>query len=119
MQDDEKNDLLICERYFKARGWELREFEKSNTWYAPFPSNASGFAPRGLKLPPILTDFPAFKEHVLEVMAEESCTHILGSNVWLWYRDEEPRIFIDAEIKYNNILHAAVQSATRYFEENK
>ena len=80
-----------------------------------------------VKFPSILESYPAFKEHVLEVMEGEFWPQIkiLASRIdksyqlfWVWTCIKNKEAFIQ-EIKSNNILHAAVISATRYWESKE
>jgi len=120
-------DTEITEAYFKARGWTY-ESNAINKYFWWMPDKQLGRqVTYGLELPPILTDYPVFKEHVLEVMGEETGKDgkqnyqlaFDGSVAWWWtesygviseYRER------DAE---GHILRAAVIAATRYFEGKK
>lgn len=98
-------DNEIVEAYFKAYG-------------------VNPNFPHSLKLPNILDHYPAFKEHVLEVMEGEGYGFRVNFAEIVWRENQgfmEDRnketlseLFLD-----NNILHAAVIAATRYFEEKK
>jgi len=114
-------DNEITEAYFVARGWWKKTEGYNLGWYGVDDYH-------GTPLPNILESYPAFKQHVLEVMGEEGFSYDIISNTtklvkfFMWYGQFEGhpvlRDYI-AEIKDNNILHAAVIAATRYFNENK
>ena len=135
-------DWKIKEAYFKARGL-LKIHEEENGKYLMFDGSISGriFAKNRTTipsthfkfLPNILESYSAFKEHVLEVMAAED------RYPYITYKDDFRQIFIwgrkcdfagrgkylnmsgikGEEMKDNNILHAAVIAATRYWEEKE
>ena len=111
-------DNEIIERYFKARGWEFTDTIMPAYWRLP----NRGIIPYGSE-PNILESFPDFKEHVLEPMGEEGCIGLIEA-----MDCDPPRLFFvwdfgegasNEEIKDNNILHAAVIAATRYFKNIK
>jgi len=106
-------DNSITEAYFVARGFRKMHID-SAMWKLP---NGTAF---GLELPNILTSYPDFKEHVLEVMGEDGWVLEI-ENEWVWWKlpDRPTMPQLTHEIKSNNILHAAVIAATRYFEEKK
>ena len=104
-------DNEIIERYFKARGWMsiVRVGGDICNWW-------DGKSVKGVYAPPlILTDFPAFKEHVLEPMHEEEFILYVFSSYIEWTR-KNPSSNRRCKIVDNNILHAAVIAATRYWE---
>ena len=125
-EQTECKDRDIIERYFVALGWKQSKnglvgnvVVKSGDWFSGFPETYK-------ELPPILTDFPTFKEHVLEVMEEEdykfNLVHLVyGGPLFEWIDiDEEPcKKSLREPIENNNIFHAAVIAATRYFEGEK
>lgn len=105
-------DNEIIERYFQARGWvECQEdYGVSEFWLAPDCNNFD-------ELPNILESFPAFKQYVLEPMGEEGIKMLVTFNSVRWQKAKGGAV-IDYEIyKDNNILHAAVIAATKYWEQ--
>lgn len=116
-------DTEIIERYFVARGWYHRTYDdhapRIYLWYLPDGKNF------GVELPPILTDFQAFKEHVLEVMDGDGfyvtiALSTSGGLYLIWANSFlKGKVAFSEVIKNNNILHAAVISATGYFEGKK
>ncbi len=104
-------DEELAARYFKALGWTPRA---DGEW---FDSNGNWKE----RLPNILEHYPDFKKWVLEVMEGEGYGYSIDY-CFQWgneFSDNARLKFIREEIKSNNILHAAVIAATRYFEEKK
>ncbi|MCH7650671.1 MAG: hypothetical protein IIA63_05860 [Nitrospinae bacterium] len=129
-------DTEIIEQYFKARGWEYYD-EPPLAWkqfkdkYGLDNDDYIGWYRNGIcaydELPSILTDFSAFKAHVLKVMEEEGyypCMVLRERRIpaiqdFYWRHNTNPYMKPDyqEEIIDNNILHAGVISAARYFKE--
>jgi len=107
-------DTGIMEQYFKARGWD-RVKKPPHVWVKD-----KVLVWAYVELPPILTDFPAFKQHVLEVMGKERLH--LYVNTYEEYNEVNWRGKCGEAVAWenidnNNILHAAVIAATRYWKE--
>lgn len=111
-------DNDIKEAYFKARGWWEHESQYDGSYWWDKNGNSTHIPVLPDSLPNILEHYPDFKEHVLEVMLRDyyKLTVYGGSVTWRGAWDYQKEI---EEIKDNNILHAAVIAATRYFEEKR
>jgi len=129
-------DNDITEAYFVARGWEWKKYLKDplDYWYWEFNGKAVSEYSRHENysysyLPNILESYPDFKQHVLEVMDFEEYRLLINELIvggvphtyldWSRKRLAGEYPFYKEIIKDNNILHAAVIAATRYFEEKK
>ncbi|KKK47777.1 hypothetical protein LCGC14_3151790, partial [marine sediment metagenome] len=104
----------ITEAYFKARGWTLDSLKY------PYMGWFDWEGRKYSDLPNILESFPAFKEHVLEVMEEEEHSlEIVGYKKGMgvrWKGWEHMKVYSQL-VKDLNFLHAAVIAATKYWEE--
>lgn len=113
----------IIEAYFRARGWEqvMSIHEGDYLEENPYWKNPNGFERKDL--PNILESYSAFKEHVLEVMEGEGYGFSIeyewddnNGSVRSWYWINHKYGDFAKEIEDNNILHAAVIAATRFWE---
>ena len=111
-------DQQITEAFFVARGKCGEYIFKDGLWIAPNsqPVSCVEFMPNA---PDILNSYPDFKREVLEVMEEEWGLSLFVSSIWVEWRGIDKAyndIRIRTALKDNNILHAAVIAATRYWE---
>jgi len=110
-------DNQIIESYFLALGWVPYDADANNNiepkrWWNPINHMKLE------ELPPILTDYPAFKEHCLLPMEKEGFWFTVNASTIIWAAKLSNGAFGET-IKSNNILHAAVKGATSYFEGKK
>ena len=118
------DDRETTEAYFVARGWSAWPF-------TIHPGSEQGWLPPGkelleanliYELPNILGSFSAFREHALEVMEEKGWEFLISEGdsfsdrPYVVWNQLQGGGLIQAEIIDNNILHAAVIGATRYFK---
>ena len=118
-------DTEITEAYFVARGCFIKQqirkegenkFKMRDYWCLP---DGEFIEWDDYGLPKILESYSAFKEHVLEVMGGENFRLTMSFSEVSWITLKGPfldRVSIGEKIKGNDILHAAVIAATRYFE---
>lgn len=121
-------DTEIIERYFVARGWVPYDADANNNIEPKRWWNTINHM-KLEELPKILTDYPAFKEHVLEVMGKEGALPFI---TWMDNKDGSywrsagwdiphptEEIIFGTEIFDNNMLHPFIIGATEYFEGKK
>ena len=134
-------DIEITEAYFVARGWTWKdkvhlylpeqptEDKFCSKCGKTTPYRSEGWhGPDGehyWELPPIIDHYPAFREHVLEVMREDGWKFLIEDGVFFWIRllpesecSHNPRHTEDfgVDIKDNDLLKAGIIASTRYWE---
>ena len=100
--------MTTTEKYFEALGW----VKKTSAYSFVVWIHKDGIAET---LPNITQSYPDFKKWVLEKMEGEGWRFFTIFN-YATFADKDGNE-IDAEIKNNEILEAAVEAATRYFSQ--